>query len=757
MKKNLALFFIFCCITLIPLSLWGKQYFVGGDDSKLYYLFPAEYLKNFTLTLISDNQLGSMGYYFSQAYISPFILLIWLFKTTFFFTHIQLLLFGLNLGFSWLCFYFLLGLWINSDTWQNWGIKVVAALLYCFSSFNFYTLGNSQLFGMYLASVFPFTFFLVLQAIRKKRLELLLIASLTLSLFSTVLLSLPWLLALVIVTLPLVLSTLLTHPGRTIIYSIIFAVLLILLNFYWVFHFFYAPYSSDNRASQSVVTSTVANVTRKDNEYVIRYVSEHNQLIYPYLQLFHRFIQKDYGWSSSKIFEQWHMSLIIPNLFFPLMILVGGVLAQKAKRHERVFYVSALWAWIIALYFYTVNIGDWGLNLFLWLNQHVPGFVMFRNMYDKFGLALAFSSALVFASSFKIVADHIKYRSLKIFLLLGAVILILFNAKPFLLDEYHSDPLWTTTQIYTKINNFNPDFYQLLGFLKTQNEASRYLWLPLTTANYIFIQDYQLSNHYYIGVSPLSFLANKSDLNGFLSFPSSDAIKLKDHLLNKNYVEVGKLFQRFNVKYFIANNQIEPQLRKSYLLTYNSPADIFEAQQDAFKKAILGEKVTDIGERYSIYEVAKQYQNEKIYLTDDVAQFPSDFSQVEYQKNNSYEYELVIKNLAKKQYLVFLDPYHQKWQLYWLPSHRLFIAGSHDVPFGYANAWVLDPQEIIKNYAGEYQQNADGSLTLKLKLYFLPQSYFNATLKISLATIGLIIGFLLIGIVPRKIMTTKQT
>lgn len=80
MKRRVIIFVVFVLLSCIPIFLWGNFYYVGGDDSKLYYLFPFEYFQNFTLHIISDNQLGALGNYIPQAYISGFSLIITLVK-----------------------------------------------------------------------------------------------------------------------------------------------------------------------------------------------------------------------------------------------------------------------------------------------------------------------------------------------------------------------------------------------------------------------------------------------------------------------------------------------------------------------------------------------------------------------------------------------------------------------------------------------------------------------------------------------------
>jgi len=52
--------------------------------------------------------------------------------------------------------------------------------------------------------------------------------------------------------------------------------------------------------------------------------------------------------------------------------------------------------------------------------------------------------------------------------------------------------------------------------------------------------------------------------------------------------------------------------------------------------------------------------------------------------------------------------------------------------YDYANQWTIDPEYIRANYPKEYyRENPDGSIDVRMTLYFRPQSYFYLGLIIS--------------------------
>lgn len=68
---------------------------------------------------------------------------------------------------------------------------------------------------------------------------------------------------------------------------------------------------------------------------------------------------------------------------------------------------------------------------------------------------------------------------------------------------------------------------------------------------------------------------------------------------------------------------------------------------------------------------------------------------------------------------------------------------THKLVYDYANGWTIDPEFIKKNYPKEYyKENADGSIDVKMTMYFKPQSYFYLGLLISGGTLLLLVSYL---------------
>ena len=76
---------------------------------------------------------------------------------------------------------------------------------------------------------------------------------------------------------------------------------------------------------------------------------------------------------------------------------------------------------------------------------------------------------------------------------------------------------------------------------------------------------------------------------------------------------------------------------------------------------------------------------------------------------------------------------------------------THKMVYEYANQWTIDPEYIRKNYGKEYyHENPDGSIDIRMTLYFRPQSYFYLGLIISGLTLSGCIGYLIVSGVWRR-------
>ena len=283
----------------------------------------------------------------------------------------------------------------------------------------------------------------------------------------------------------------------------------------------------------------------------------------------------------------------------------------------------------------------------------------------------------------------------------------------------------------TKINDLNSDFYDLTKFIKEEPVPSNYLWLPLGNTAYAAIVDNKLENHYYYGTSPIQLLTGKYDYSGKYSFENDVAKKVFDQIAIGQYEKAGSYFQKLNINYIIVNKSLSLDIIGSNMYDDNT----YQIQQKGFYDAVLGEKIQDFGNRYSLYRIKDKFQSDKIFLyaSEDTPDYSS--GNVKYTKVAPYKYKLSFKYDSHQDKLTFLSPYHQGRQL----SSRQNIIAKRSESSNDMNIWQIEATGL-----------AEGS-EVNITLYFLPQSYFVATLIISGTSLLLVFVYLIFSYKKSKI------
>ncbi len=720
-QRNVFLLLILVSITVTPLLFWGPLYYVGEDDTKLYYLFPSEYINNYAINIVSDNHLGGLASYYPQAFSTiPFIFLIFILKNIFFFLNIQLLMFGLNLSLGFYFFYLLSAFWVKLSSFSFW-LRIIAAFSYVFSIFIYFTIGALWL-NIYLISVVPATLYFFLTGIKQQNVKRVILSAIVFSLFGNFLSNIPWLAGWILALVPFLLAFGFSFNMKIFTkYSAIFLVCVLLLNTFVIVHLFNV-FTAAPENSLDMASRVLSNTDKEANATLINAVAKSNRILDPVFNLFHYGLQRDFQWTSLPLYLSWYAKLILVNIFLLSLIISAFFFLKRESTWDRIAFYTIFSGWLIALFMFTANVGDWGLDAFLFLNEKLPGFSMFRNMYDKFAFPLAFTFAALLGASAGILIQRIsvKFKSIIITLFFLAVFL---NSLPFVFATNFKQPFRGTTNTYNSIKQLDSDYVSLARYLQeTTSNGSHIVWLPIVANNYIAIPDDAIPNHAYVGPSPLQIFSGEVDFTGQLSF-FSFGNQLMDSIVDQNFAETGRFLQRMNVEYLVLNDSVSTDLIKSSLYSYERAGDLIAVQSNKdFFDEILGEKIINFG-KYSFFHINPKYASKKLYLTDNVNIIPNNFSNLSYEKVSASEYKITIDNLTNTRYLVFLDPYHPLWQLRVAESSNVIAKETHHRVLTYANGWLLSSSTIQQNLSSSnYSVNEDGSIRVELILNFKSDS-----------------------------------
>jgi hypothetical protein len=715
-KHKIILLITLIVLFLSPFVIWPQGNYVGGDDSRLYYLYPYEFLENFSKSYMSDNVISSVGFYFPQFYIIPFNTLLLILNFLLPFVSTQKLLYGANISLGFLSFYALQSLWTKSFDRRAFLIRYLCGLFYVFNPITMYSLWAQQLFSLYIIFLTPLTLWLFLKGVIEDKKHFVVLSVILCSLFSVVIVSAPWSLATLLVLLPF-LFYFLKHNFKPFITSLLlFVMLFIGLNFYWLSHIGFSLVTNQQVDSNNAL-SALAQDFRDANAKGVASVISYLDVSYPLLSLSHHRLQKDFSWQTYPIFERYHSKVVLLNIIFPLIFVRAFYIIFKS-RNEMPIFGCVLAAFLTSLYFFVVNILIFGPDLFIILLTNIPGFALFRNMYDKFAYPYVLAYSLLLSVSFTILNKKKDYYfNLLLFLFTLSIFL---GALPLLNGDLFRLPIWKAHNYYPIINKLNKDYVDLTSKVKELDSTNRFIWYPLSSANYVSITDEYVGSNLYLGVSPLLILTGRNDFSGLLSF-GQDASKLHKIVNDQDIDAYVLMLQKYGISHIIINHDIPDEILDGF--AYGK--DFLDQQQGQLLSEVLGNKIGDFGKRYSIYEVKESVVAPVIHLKNQHNRNINKDVIYNLEKVSSVEYKFSASDFDEEQVLSFAAPYHQLWRVIQEDTREVVASGHHLNSGNFGNEWLVNTFEFSRRES------------MDLRIEFLPSKIVTPSFVVSLIFIVL--------------------
>ncbi len=736
----------------LPYYLFGGKLFLGGDDTRLFYIYPKDYLVN--VPFFSWTNLSSIGWSFSYQTFIPFVS-VWVILSEVIRNKIILGYFSFSLplvlGFVFFQEFTRELIIENKDKYKP---EILAgALFYTLSPIIINNHFLNPLIPIWLIGLIPALCCYFLRFLKTGEYKNVFISIILTTIFSFGSHNIPWLAGFL---MPLVLSLVVCsvlfskHDVYTFIKRIaIFSTITLVSQAFWLFGFvitFINP-SSSNVASKVVSGSFVNDFARSVEATSV------GTIIYPLLNLYQRQIAFDFGWNLKNIYQLFYDKIYFLNVIY-IAILFSGILnlAKNTSRLERKIFLILLSAFIIALFLFTINIGSL-FNFYIWLG-HIPGFVLFRNPYDKFALGYGLIYSLLI--TYCLIILNRKYKKINftgLSIVVAFFVVVMINALP--TRAIIVSPLWTTKNIYKNII-IPKEYFDFMTQIKTKiSPSNNILSLPYGLSLYTIIKD-QSSNNVYAGVSPVVMFSGVNDISGYLSFNyTPEATAFDRAIVGRDYNGMNNILYTHNINYVFLTKNIPEEVKKSYLFV----PEVMKNQDGEFLSKITSKKIiTSTEGNYELYEAKKR----NLQIASDNSLF---------KRVSRVRYEILIKNIKSRQELDFNDTFHEGWKLYLQrgafncqdpkkitelktvecqPDPKMFEPSdltylwqksvfdkSHSIKNGFSNKWVIDPVFIKRSVDKKlYTLNKDGSIDLRLTLYFEPQEYFYIGGLISILTIG---------------------
>lgn len=429
-------------------------------------------------------------------------------------------------------------------------------------------------------------------------------------------------------------------------------------------------------------------------------------------------------------------STLVSFVYFGV-ILSLATLGAKRRRLKEKNYIS----FILLLVFLFLSVRAYGpfkeIGLFIY---QLPIFVVFRSP-EKIFSVIPFVYAVLLAGLLYVS----RLRSKIIYLIFGVLLIIPYY---FYIGQVYGMLSDGSSSNYKYIVKVPQEYYDIQDIINGEQRMTSIISLPYSVKNSINWAQYPKWG--FIGHDVLHLLYNKF----YISANSYDHPLLETELSFKGFNE-GKedpenflrLVKKFSGQFIIYHKDIDPEWIEN---SKHLKLTIDALEQESKIRLI------ESNDYFDFYRVQEYYIEPLI----------SSSGFVYFKNINPTKYHINISAKEKNE-LRFNQSYDSRWNLYlekysnnsWCQEvghyknaiecehTRKFFEGeelkylwkkslsgdSHKIIDDYANSWTIDSEYIKSNYSSQYyKENLDGSIDIKLTMYYKPQSYFYLGLIVSI-------------------------
>ncbi|HRN69555.1 MAG TPA: hypothetical protein PLS49_00060 [Candidatus Woesebacteria bacterium] len=440
------------------------------------------------------------------------------------------------------------------------------------------------------------------------------------------------------------------------------------------------------------------------------------------LTLFHPF------WTGSRPTEFIPQKIELQYWLIPLGAITGLIL-QRKKNHIIFFGIITLLGILL-----TKQVGEPFPNLYLWLYNHLPGFNAFREA-SKFFFLIALGYSILIAGLVDWIWEKWSKEKKplygKFLITCVFVAIFLWNAKPFISGEVGS----------LFVPRFIPDDYRKIEIhINSEMDYYRTLLVP-TNSRWSF---YSQQNPQISAVNQLNSSWHKLVKEEFDQGKSNEG-QLINIMMQKS--AMNNLLDISSIKYvFIPLIDIknDDDFFRYYGVEREEYINILDGL-DYLKRVNMNTQEVIVYENSDykphIYITAEKESIEKTIAHQDVKS----------RLINPTEHQIIVENVQQPFYLNFSETYHPQWKIRigdfdWIDSlirSDYFINNSiHFMNDANLNSYYIDPEDICLKF--DCILNEDGTYDMKMTLYFIPQSYVYIGGALSLTTLIVVFGVLIL-------------
>ena len=750
---------VLICLVLLPYWLFEGDYFIGGDDSRLYFLYPDLWIKN--VSFYSWFTASNIGLHNPQQFTLPLLAFSYCLHLIF----PPIIAFNLAISAPFVIgfiFFQKMILALDLDkcpaNTQAAG-SFLGALIYIFSPVLWGVIVPGFLYCIWLLPLVPILIFYFIRFYFTNKFKYVLFANLWSVVFSIAFIAVPWIVGLLIPIFAGVFAGLFLFSSKDIYkllkYAFILSITIIFSQLFWLLPFV----STLLDASWSITASALSPTVRDSFSPTVIATMFNNNPLYPILNLFHRSIAFDFDWRVLReAFFLYYDKILLINIFFIVLIVGGSISVSRINNVSfRKIYFSTFFAWVLAIFLFTVNIGQLR-DLFL-LFRFIPGSGMLRNPFDKFSIGYVFIYSVLMSFSYIAIGSQNIFPNKRIMISLTSIFIIIVGLNCMPLKKLVNRTL-KGAENYTTVTRF-PEEY--LSFIKEIEKKvlfnNKILNIPFAFPAYAVVPADSIKK-VYAGASPLILFGGQIDLPGFLAFPldSQERQRLYSAVMNEDVGDFELILTSFNIGYFLFTKNISDQLNNSILFNNYLQQTIFNKKlEEILNKHFLGKKllVSSKG-NYVLYQNSlpmatfegKNLVFQKIspvkYYVDIKNGVETNTSEITFKQSFNFGWKMYPRD--KEEFTncskVLLkagtsEECRKKMQIFSFSDLKFILQNS--IPFkhftdsqGLNNVYEIDKNRI-KDFILKGSNESDGSIYLTL--YFYPQVYFYLGSMISLIAI----------------------
>ncbi len=489
-----------------------------------------------------------------------------------------------------------------------------------------------------------------------------------------------------------------------------FAIILFLLNFFWILPTFFGGVASD-------VSSVAGRGVFGDNLFDIS----------------KSFTLSEWSWTGNYPDMSFQSQSVFLHLWFIPIIAFSSLLfiGKINKREKKIILFFTILSLLGILL--TKQSSQPFKGIYLWLYENLPGFSLFREA-SKFYLLTAFGYLGMLGYGLVVLKNTLagKIGKKAYCIILTSIIVVSFlNLKPLFSGKIGT--MFVAREM--------PEDYVVLNeFISKQDDYFRTFWIPYVSR----WGNYSINHPKVDGMGVFSdewsdFLDNyNQDLHNWGVQKHHKIL----HLFNQDFS--NELFDVASIKYVVLP-LIDTENDDNFFRFLGDNRDYFVKKLedvDFLKKIDIGTQELVVYENEN-YVPHIYLSSEKNIFNEKIVDEKLSISNVGPQR-----VRVRIEDFFGVKYLNFSEKYNSNWRLSFyeegvFKKRERFLNSLHFRNSAKMNSFIIDAEYIKKNFPEKfYIENSNGSLDLDLELFYVPQIYFYIGLIISLVTLFVLLLYI---------------